>query len=314
MRKPHRDDEPVGFCILHTDSESRPTPISVIDGIPLRYGRRAPRDRIQGMNSEPPATGPASGYLIGSETSLFAVSRLKIGFRPVLATIGLGGLVILPSGVVYFFFSNGKGGSTTTVEFLIANHTVMLLIALALMAWLSRGKFGEWGLKWPAQKRYAGAALAWGAAFGVLMTGVDYLPQILRHTAPPDVPRLTAGSIGLWMFFEGIFVGPTEEIPFRGLMQTFLIQRAEGRVRLGKFEMHVAGVVLAVLFALAHLTSFWQENAWIALGQQIYAFALGILYAYWREKSGSLLAPIIGHNVGDGLEYFLMFLMKWAWG
>jgi uncharacterized protein len=77
--------------------------------------------------------------------------------------------------------------------------------------------------------------------------------------------------------------------------------------------MHVAGVILAILFALAHLTSFWTENFWIALGQQIYAFALGILYAYWREKSGSLLAPIIGHNVGDGVEYIMTLLMTWLW-
>jgi uncharacterized protein len=72
------------------------------------------------------------------------------------------------------------------------------------------------------------------------------------------------------------------------------MERTAGRVRFWKYEMHVAGVVLAPLFALAHLTSFWQENFWIALGQHIYAFALGILYAYWREKSGSLLAPISG--------------------
>jgi membrane protease YdiL (CAAX protease family) len=145
------------------------------------------------------------------------------------------------------------------------------------------------------------------------MTAVDYFPQILRHTPPPDNLALTPRSIGSWGFFEWIFVGPTEEIPFRGLLQTFLMQRTSGRIRFWKYEMHVAGVVLALLFALAHLTSFWQENLWIALGQQIYAFALGILYAYWREKSGSLLAPIIGHNVSDGVEYVLMFLMTWAW-
>ena len=34
----------------------------------------------------------------------------------------------------------------------------------------------------------------------------------------------------------------------------------------------------------------------------MYGFALGILYAYCREKSGSLLAPITGCNVSDGLE------------
>jgi hypothetical protein len=62
-----------------------------------------------------------------------------------------------------------------------------------------------------------------------------------------------------------------------------------------------------------HLTSFWTENFWLAFGQQIYAFALGILYAYWREQSGSLLAPIIGHNMSDGVEYVRMFLMTWAW-
>jgi membrane protease YdiL (CAAX protease family) len=97
------------------------------------------------------------------------------------------------------------------------------------------------------------------------------------------------------------------------LLQTFLTLRTSGRVRLWKFEMHIAGVILALLFAVAHITSFWTENAWLAAGQQIYAFALGILYAYWREKSGSLLAPIIGHNMSDGVEYVLMFLMTWLW-
>lgn len=91
------------------------------------------------------------------------------------------------------------------------------------------------------------------------------------------------------------------------------MHHTSGRVRLWKFDMHVAGVILALLFALAHVTSFWAEIFWLALGQQIYAFALGILYAYWREKSGSLLAPIIGHNLSDGVECALMFLMTWLW-
>ena len=157
------------------------------------------------------------------------------------------------------------------------------------------------------------SALLWGAAFGLLMTLVDYFPQILRHIPPPDNLSLTPGSIGAWLFFQGVYVGPTEEIPFRGLLQTFLMQRTSGRVRFWKYEMHVAGVTLPLLFAVSHLFSFWTENFWLALGQQIYAFALGILYAYWREQSGSLLAPIIGHNMSDGVEYVLMFLMTWAW-
>jgi len=74
-----------------------------------------------------------------------------------------------------------------------------------------------------------------------------------------------------------------------------------------------AGVVLAVLFALAHANNLATRPFWFALAQQIYAVALGILYAYWREKSGSLTAAIIGHNVGDGAEFAIVFFLGWLW-
>jgi membrane protease YdiL (CAAX protease family) len=258
----------------------------------------------------------AADYVIGSERSAFAVSDLQLRVWPILAMIGLGLLVVLPSGYITFLFTNGMAMRRVNEMpwlALFANHAVMLVIALALISWLTRGRLSKYGLQWPKQKGYVLSALAWGAFFGLLMTVVDYIPQILKHVPPPENLSLAPGSVAAWLFFEGIFVGPTEEIPFRGLLQTFLMQRSSGRVRLWKYEMHVAGVILAILFAIAHLTSFWTENFWIALGQQVYAFALGILYAYWREKSGSLLSPIIGHNVSDGVEYVLMFLMTWLW-
>ena len=236
--------------------------------------------------------------------------------RTVFATIGLALLVVLPSGYVYVVLAKHMATQSSTAMPWLAmfvNHAAMLVIALALIAWFSKGRLSDYGLQWPKRKHYVLAALAWGAFFGLLMTAVDYFPQILKHLPPPENLSLAPASIGAWMFFEAVYVGPTEEILFRGLLQTFLMQRTSGRVRFWKYDMHVAGVTLALLFALAHLTSFWTENSWIALGQQIYAFALGILYAYWREKSGSLLAPIIGHNASDGVEYVLMFLMTWLW-
>lgn len=72
--------------------------------------------------------------------------------------------------------------------------------------------------------------------------------------------------------------------------------------------MNWAGVIAALIFALLHANNFslrgWPE----ALGQQVYAFALGVLYAYWLEKSKSVVAPIIGHNVSDVVEYAILFL------
>ena len=71
--------------------------------------------------------------------------------------------------------------------------------------------------------------------------------------------------------------------------------------------MNWAGVLVALIFALLHVTNFTLRPWPIALGQQIYAFALGVLYAYWLEKSQSLIAPIVGHNVSDGVEYAILF-------
>ncbi|HEY6329503.1 MAG TPA: CPBP family intramembrane glutamic endopeptidase [Blastocatellia bacterium] len=270
------------------------------------------------MRLREPSTTDA--YLIGNEASLFSISELGLHVWPIPATIGLGLLIVVPSGYVFALLSE-QVGTTDSAWLLTANHVVMLLIAVALMACfnrglnrgLGRGNFSEYGLEWPKQKNYVRSALLWGAAFGVIMLVADYFPEILRHAPPPDQIPMTPRNIGSWLFFEWIFVGPTEEIPFRGLLQTFLMQRTSGRVRFWRYEMHVAGIILALLFALSHLTSFWTQKFWMALAQQIYAFALGVLYAYWREKSGSVLAPIIGHNVSDGVEQVLKFLMTWAW-
>jgi membrane protease YdiL (CAAX protease family) len=86
-----------------------------------------------------------------------------------------------------------------------------------------------------------------------------------------------------------------------------------GRVRLWGYEMNGAGLVVAAVFALMHAGSFFSDPFWSASGQLVYAFALGVLYAYWLEKSKSVLAPIVGHNVSDLTEYALLFLMVAFW-
>jgi len=96
-------------------------------------------------------------------------------------------------------------------------------------------------------------------------------------------------------------------VPFRALLVTYLAATMPGRLHIGRFEMNWAGVIVALIFALLHATNFNLRGWPIALGQQIYAFMLGVLYAYWLEKSRSVVAPIVGHNVSDGVEYAIVF-------
>ncbi len=210
---------------------------------------------------------------------------------------------LLASRLFYTASPNGP-----TLPWLYVHHAFQLLLALVAIAIVRRFVAADYGLHWPRRKSYMGAAILWGVLFGVLMTVVDYAPQLLSHRTPVLDYQLTTANVWGWLVFEGVYVGPTEELPFRALLVTYLAATMPGRLRLGRFEMNWAGVIVAFLFAALHATSFMSEPWPLALGQQLYAFALGVLYAYWLEKSRSVLAPIIGHNVSDGVEQALLFL------
>jgi hypothetical protein len=207
--------------------------------------------------------------------------------------------------ILLFHLPVKPGGN---LGWLFLQHAGQLLVALVVIAVLKyRLAPADYGFHWPRGKTYILAALLWGVFFGVLMTIVDYAPQIITRSRPdPGFPLTPVNTWG-WTFFEGVYVGPTEEIPFRALLVTYLATAMPGKLHIGRFNMNWAGVIVAVMFALLHATSF-DTRAWPqALGQQGYAFALGVLYAYWLEKSKSIVAPIIGHNVGDVVEYLIVF-------
>lgn len=241
--------------------------------------------------------------------------RVEPRFRPklipilVTAALGYGVPIVAGFGAFYcgkIFHTPSPHGPT--LPWLYVQHAFQLLIALIVVAVLKyRLLPADYGLHWPRGKTYIGPAILWGIFFGVLMTAVDYAPQLITHTKPDAGFPLTPGNIRGWIFFEGIYVGPTEEIPFRALLVTYLAATMPGKLHIGRYNMNWAGIIVAVIFALLHAGNFdtrqWPE----ALGQQSYAFALGVLYAYWLEKSRSVVAPIVGHNVGDVVEYLILF-------
>jgi hypothetical protein len=240
-----------------------------------------------------------------------ASPRFRLKLLPLLIVTALG--VGVPYAAAYLAFFSSRLLHTPspdgpTLPWLYMHHALQFLLALIAIAIVKRFVPADYGLHWPRGKTYIAPAILWGVAFGVIMTLVDYAPQLLTHTKPDPGFPLTSANVAGWLFFEGVYVGPTEEIPFRALLVTYLAATMPGKLRLGRFGMNWAGVIVALIFALLHATNF-HLRAWpMALGQQVYAFALGVLYAYWLEKSQSIVAPIIGHNVGDVVEYAILFL------
>ena len=240
-----------------------------------------------------------------------AEPRFRLKPVPILVTIiiGLG----LPYVAAFAAFLSAKALHVPltpgdNVQWLYWQHAFQLAVALVVIAIL---KFwlvpADYGLHWPRGKTYVWPAILWGAFFGITMTLVDYAPNLIAHTRPDAGFPLTAANIWGWTIFEGVYVGPTEEIPFRALLVTYLAATMPGKITVGRFSMNWAGIIVAAIFALAHAASFLTDQWPLAVGQQAYAFALGVLYAYWLEKSKSVVAPIVGHNVSDVTEYLILF-------
>jgi hypothetical protein len=245
------------------------------------------------------------GYAVTAEP------RVRLRPLPILVTIALGGGV--PYAAAFLAWACSKllhtpSPKESLIQWLYIQHGFQLVLALLAIAVLKRWLApADYGLHWPRGKTYLLPALIWGIFFGVLMTVIDYAPHLLAHTRPDPGFPLTRANIWSWSLFEGVYVGPTEEIPFRSLLVTYLAVTLPGRLRIGRFSMNWAGILVAALFALLHAANFSTRHWPEALGQQGYAFALGVLYAYWLEKSRSVAAPILGHNVGDLVEYLLLF-------
>ncbi len=246
-----------------------------------------------------------------SAIETFAEPRFRLKIVPLLVAAALS--VAVPFGAAYlayfcsllFHTPSPKG---PLLHWLYMQHAFQLGLALLAIAVLKyRFVPADYGLHLPRGRTYVWPAILWGAFFGLVMTLVDYAPQLLAHTRPDPGFPLTRGNVWGWSVFEGIYVGPTEEIPFRALIVTYLAATMPGKLRIGRLNMNWAGIIAAALFALLHASSFATRPWPLALGQQIYAFALGVLYAYWLEKSASILAPIVGHNVSDLVEQLIVF-------
>ena len=243
--------------------------------------------------------------------------RFRLKLIPLLVTavlaygMPIAGAYLAHYCIVLFHLPVVPGGN---LGWLYLQHAGQLIVGLGVIAALKYTAVpADYGMHWPRGKTYVLSAILWGVFFGVLMALVDYAPHIIALTKPDLGFARTPTNIWGWLVFEGIYVGPTEEIPFRALLVTYLTATMPGKLRMGRFSMNVAGIIVALLFALLHASSF-NTRAWPqALGQQLYAFALGVLYAYWLEKSRSIVAPIIGHNVSDAVEYLILFTWVGAW-
>lgn len=168
-------------------------------------------------------------------------------------------------------------------------------------------------LRWPSRGQgLIGLGFAIGAGMALTMLVADYWPQLIGHRAPDGGYDTSTVGVAGWLTVMAS-TGLCEETIFRGLLVGMLTVLVPGRVRIGRFDIPFSGLVVAVLFGLAHYGSFLADPFWMAIAQQAYAFVFGLVYVWLMERSRSLVAPMIAHGVGDALEVAAVMYLQVAW-
>lgn len=246
-----------------------------------------------------------------AETGFWSGPRLR--FLPVLLVFVLGTAAVFAAFAASAFVMHKVSPEARWPQWLslIVAEAFELLLALAGIAVTRRLIRGaDFGLRWPPKRSYLGWAVFWGLAFAVIMLIADHWPELMRMHAPPVPEKATPVNVVGWLGFELLWVGICEETLFRGFLLGILTALSPSRVRLRRFEISTAGLTLAVLFALAHAGNFATRPWYEALAQQFYAIALGIIYAWLREQSKSLVPAIVAHSLSDFGETGLEFLLN----
>lgn len=180
------------------------------------------------------------------------------------------------------------------------HHLWQMLFALLCIGILSRGHFDQWGFN--LNSGALSRRFLWGFCIvsTLVVVALVILPAMLTHDAGPGLikPTTTANTIG-WLVFEWMFVGISEEILFRGLIQTFLGRSFPGAWSVLRVPIPHAGLLTTILFCLAHVPDWHHPQ--VAVDQQVIVFCLSLYasIAYYRTRS--LAAPVLAHNFNDGL-------------
>lgn len=193
------------------------------------------------------------------------------------------------------------------------HHFWQLWLALAAIAVLSRGRVAEWGLNLRNRAESLRLVKAFVIYYGLYFVGVGVLLKILVLGPSEPGHPWTAFHVGGMLAFGFLFVGVSEEVLFRGLFQTYLSRYWAGAVKLPGVRISAAGVIGAIVFAAVHIRFTIDPLAvtHISFGQLVQALVLGLVYAWAYDRTGSLLAPILMHNLSNGLLWLGDYIVYW---
>lgn len=105
--------------------------------------------------------------------------------------------------------------------------------------------------------------------------------------------------------FQATMPGISEELMFRGLLLLLLNQAFDFNWSLFGAKLGAGAILTSVLFGLVHGFGMQDGQIYFFLVPVLVTGVAGFVFAYLKERTGSLLFPIFSHNLTNfGAQFF----------
>ncbi len=169
-----------------------------------------------------------------------------------------------------------------------AAHAWLAAIALAWYFWVGR--------RFPVGTLSRRELLPWYVLW--LLVVVGYTVQ--AFSSPPNVVHLPeAPLLAADLVFLALVVGPTEELLFRGLIQTGVNGSVSGELQLLGWRLRVGTMLAALVFGLWHLVNLTYQPLGPTAEQVLIATVVGLVIGVVYDRTRNLVGAAVLHGLLD---------------
>jgi membrane protease YdiL (CAAX protease family) len=189
-------------------------------------------------------------------------------------------------------------------------YMAMLAVALILVLASSMGDPASFGFRKPQVPGVYGVGITWGLVLGALASITNLATG---GTGMAPMRGLSFLQIVLLVWLLASFA---EEIFVRGYIQSYLEPLATRGFKVFRWRISVPVILSALFFSAMHLilltTGMPLLSVYVIL---VFTFCLGLTAAIQRERTSSVLPPIVTHisfNVGGAIGGMIYVIIQVA--
>lgn len=240
------------------------------------------------------------------------VNRDKTIYKKLLTMFIAGGIFIIINRTSWYITDMISSGNISYLGVMI-HHVIQVIFAIGIMLFpIWRKSLSGFGINFKNREKTFLIIKKFTLGWIICTTVFTLITQYISGWPPLINFEMNFQNILSYLFFESVIVGISEEIVFRGLIYGILSTCFNKKITLKGLSISQAGIISALFFALAHIgINFFPFSITFFEPMQVFiAFALGIFYVVVLENTGSLLGPILAHNISDGWLSILYIFIK----